>query len=207
MDDLAENGGIRSFVAKSVQETLFADQPLELEAAESWSEEFVDWSNPSALSRLRTFAPNEGWVWLQGSKRATGRLVGGCLDVLEFLKGTRWWIPPKLWDDAIFVAETSEEAPAPTTVGYWLRNYGSQGILQRLSGMLVGRPMKYTAEMTTALYREIRRVLAEFDCTYLPVVANMDFGHTSPQMVLPLGCQAMIDPSARRVAIVEAPVT
>jgi muramoyltetrapeptide carboxypeptidase LdcA involved in peptidoglycan recycling len=91
-------------------------------------------------------------------------------------------------------------------VGYWLRNYGSQGILERISGMLVARPMRYTREMTVALYTEIRRVLAEFGREDLPVVANMDFGHTSPQMVVPIGCRTMIDSAAKRVAVLESPV-
>jgi muramoyltetrapeptide carboxypeptidase LdcA involved in peptidoglycan recycling len=124
--------------------------------------------------------------------------------VLEFLKGTPWWIPSELWDGAILFGETSEEAPSPKSVGRWLRNYGSQGILQRISGMLVARPMKYTTPMKTALYSEIRRVLAEFGRPDLPVVANMDFGHTSPQMVVPIGCLATIDPPAKRISVIEA---
>lgn len=39
--------------------------------------------------------------------------------------------------------------------------------------------------MTQALYPEVWRDL--------PVVANIDFGHTSPQMVMPIGCQALIE--------------
>jgi muramoyltetrapeptide carboxypeptidase LdcA involved in peptidoglycan recycling len=49
-------------------------------------------------------------------------------------------------------------------------------------------------------------VLAEFGRADMPVVANMDFGHTSPQMVVPIGCLATIDPSAKRVSIIEAAV-
>jgi muramoyltetrapeptide carboxypeptidase LdcA involved in peptidoglycan recycling len=202
--DLAENGGIHPFVESAVKSALFRSQPFDLAAAENWTQEFLEWRDPTNQSRRRSFAVSEGWVWLQGEAQVTGRLLGGCLDVLEFLKGTPWWIPPESWDGAIFFGETSDEAPSPTTVGRWLRNYGSQGILQRISAMLFARPMKYTAEMTTALYSEIRRVLAEFGREDLPVVANMDFGHTSPQMVIPLGCTAIVDPSTRRVAVIEA---
>ena len=206
MCDLAENRGIRPFVADSVRAALFAPQPFLFQAAESWTEEFLEWTDPASQSRERKFIASEGWVWLQGTARASGRLVGGCIEALEFLKGTPWWIPKKLWDGAIFFLETSDEAPTPKAVSYWLRNYGSQGILERISGMLIARPARYTREMTDALYAEIRRVLAEFSREDLPVVANMDFGHTSPQMVVPLGCRAMIDPVAKRVAVLESPV-
>jgi muramoyltetrapeptide carboxypeptidase LdcA involved in peptidoglycan recycling len=206
MGDLAENCGIRPFVAESLVATLFGAMPFQFQAADKWTEEFLEWRDPASQLRERKFEASDGWVWLQGSNRVSGRLVGGCIEVLEFLKGTPWWIPKKLWDGAIFFLETSDEAPAPTAVGYWLRNYGSQGILQRISGMMVARPMRYTREMTAALYTEIRRVLAEFEREDLPVVANMDFGHTSPQMVVPLGCRAMIDPANKRVAVLESPV-
>jgi LD-carboxypeptidase len=81
----------------------------------------------------------------------------------------------------------------------------SHRILERISGLMVAWPMRYTREMTAALYTEIRRVLAEFDREDLPVVVNIDFGHTS-QMVVPMGCRAMIDPAAKRVAVLESPV-
>ena len=126
---------------KAVQDALFGAQPFAFQPAESRSEQLLDWRDPGNQSRERTFAPSEGWAWLQGESPVVGRLVGGCLDVIEFLKGTEWWTPRKLWDGAIFFAETSEGAPSPHLVGRWLRNYGSQGILQRLSGMLLARPM------------------------------------------------------------------
>jgi muramoyltetrapeptide carboxypeptidase LdcA involved in peptidoglycan recycling len=67
--------------------------------------------------------------------------------------------------------------------------------------------MNYTSDMVNKLYAEIRRVLREFGREDLPVVANMDFGHASPQMVVPMGARALIDPGTRRVAVLEAPVT
>jgi muramoyltetrapeptide carboxypeptidase LdcA involved in peptidoglycan recycling len=89
--DLAENCGIRPFVAKAMQNALFEARPFPLEAAESWSEQLLDWHDPGNQARQRRFAPSEGWVWLQGDSPVEGRLVGGCIDVLEFLKGTEWW--------------------------------------------------------------------------------------------------------------------
>ena len=196
--DLAENCGIRPFVKKSILRALFDGEPFQFEAAETWTEEFLDWGHTENQSRARNFAPSEGWVWLQGESRVSARLVGGCLDVLEFLKGTPWWIRKKLWDGAIFFAETSEEAPPPKLVGYWLRNYASQGILQRISGLLLARPMRYSPQMTQTLYAEVRRVLAECGRENMPVVANMDFGHTSRRW----SCQSAVgQPLIRRRSV------
>jgi muramoyltetrapeptide carboxypeptidase LdcA involved in peptidoglycan recycling len=49
-------------------------------------------------------------------------------------------------------------------------------------------------------------VRGEFGMTNLPLVTNMDFGHTDPMFVLPLGLRIRIDSSRRRVSIDEPAV-
>jgi len=39
-----------------------------------------------------------------------------------------------------------------------------------------------------------------------PIVADMDFGHTGPQLTLPIGCRARVEGARRRFEIVEAAV-
>jgi len=41
----------------------------------------------------------------------------------------------------------------------------------------------------------------------LPVVAGLDYGHTSPMGVLPLGCRAHVDPVARTITVIDAGVS
>lgn len=40
----------------------------------------------------------------------------------------------------------------------------------------------------------------------LPIVYNLNFGHTSPIISLPMGCEIEIDCAAQKVAIIESPV-
>lgn len=117
------------------------------------------------------------------------------------LCGTPGWPAPELWRGAVLALETSEDVPPPAQVGYWLRNYAAQGILGGLAGLLLARPRGYTPEMTAELYGWVRRVLREAGRGDLPVVANVDFGHTSPQLTLPLGGRARLDPGAGRVTV------
>ena len=42
-------------------------------------------------------------------ERVKGELIGGCVDVLEFLKGTDFWFSESDWDGKILFLETSEE--------------------------------------------------------------------------------------------------
>ncbi len=83
-------------------------------------------------------------------------------------------------------------------------DYENMGVLEGLSGLLFGRPMRYDA----AEKQQLRDVILERTRRYrFPVVADMDFGHTAPQFVLPIGCRARIDSTARKFEIVEAAVS
>lgn len=207
MTDLAEAGGIREFVRRGVSRALFEGWTGALEPSPEWTEQFCDWGDPAAADRVRAFLPSEGPVWLQGSAPVAGRLTGGNVEVLEFLKATPWWPAPERWQGAVLCLETSEEAPSVTQVTRFLRNYGSQGVLERAAALLLARPMRYSAEQHWLLQEAVLLVLAEFGRTDMPVVANLDFGHTSPQTVLPFGCLAQVDPVRREVVLLEPGVS
>lgn len=202
LTDLAENGGLHPFTVQGLRRALVdPPQPFDLFPAPEWTEHFSDWQDETLQEVRRPFTPGDGWQWLQGDAPAQGHLIGGCLEVLDMLCGTPGWPGPALWDGAVLALETSEDRPAPRQVGYWLRNYAAQGILARAAGLLLARPKGYTPEMVQELYRWVRRVLREAGRADLPVVANVDFGHTSPQLTLPLGAQVRLDPAARRVTV------
>jgi muramoyltetrapeptide carboxypeptidase LdcA involved in peptidoglycan recycling len=143
---------------------------------------------------------------LQGTEPVTGRLWGGCLEVLEFLKGTAFWPKPDFWDDTVLFLETSEEKPPPRWVGYFLRNYGLQGILSRLRALLIGRPKDYSASEVEQLRRIVKTVVSrDFGVPELPVIMDVDFGHTDPKLILPLGVRIEVDPTAPGLRLTESP--
>lgn len=175
------------------------------EASATWTEDLSDWgASDFAAEVARPKALNPGsWRWLQGEERVEGHLIGGCVEVLEMLKGTRWWPQPELWQGAVIFLETSEDCPPPAQVEYWLRNYASQGILREAAALLIAHPRGYTAGMKTQLWRAVKKVLAEIDREDMPVVADLDIGHTSPMMTLPLGCRIAVDPSRKELELLE----
>lgn len=165
-----------------------------------WTEEFLDWSGKKDLERPRIQQPSGGWTWLK-TGRAEGRLVGGCLESLQHLRGTRYWPD---WNDAILFFETSEERPSPATVDGILMDYENMGVLASIRGMLVGRPMRYTDDEK----QKLRDVILERTKRYaFPIVTDMDFGHTAPQFALPIGCKALIDSDRQRFEITDAAVS
>ena len=127
---------------------LFEPSPLgDIPAAPEWTGERIEWLEENARLAKPMF-PNEGYQLLQGEGVARGRLIGGCIEVLEMLKGTALWPEPAAFEGALLFLETSEETPDPRYILYWLRNYAAQGILQArerpavfqaLSGRVFGR--------------------------------------------------------------------
>ena len=108
--------------------------------------------------------------------------------------------------DRILFLETSEDKPTVDQVKYWLFNYGVQGVFTQLSALLIGRARGYTDDEKAELDDMILGVVAdEFGARDLTIVTNMDFGHTDPQWILPLGVQASVDCAARSFVLLESP--
>ena len=167
---------------------------------------YKDWSNPAAAAACKPFHKNPGPHVLQGSRPATGRLWGGCIEVLEFLKGTAYWPQSDFWNDVVLFLETSEEKPPPRWVGYFLRNYALQGVFSRIKALLIGRPKDYTDEESARLKQIVKTVVAEESgAVDLPVIMDLDFGHTDPKLILPLGGRIEVDPTGPRLELLESP--
>ncbi len=152
----------------------------------------------------RTFQPNTSHEVVQGTGRARGRLIGGCLEVINYIRGTSLFPPADSFDEAILFLETSECQSPPWLVEDELRCLGTMGILSRLSGMFWGKPQgkKYYEE-----YKDvIRKVLAEFGRADMPVLYNGSFGHNEPKTILPYGSLAEIDCGAAMFTILESGV-
>jgi muramoyltetrapeptide carboxypeptidase LdcA involved in peptidoglycan recycling len=211
MAGFAENEAMFPYMVDSVRRTLFHAEPVGVVApnADGWTAEHVAWDDPVNPWRRRRLNPSEPWRFLQGRGVAEGRLIGGCLEVVEFLRGTQLWPESEAWKGAILFLETSEEAPPPRVLQRALRSYAAMGVLQRLSGLLLGRPGGDVPPDEFAKYDEaVAGVLRdEHGLGALPVVTRMDFGHTDPMFVIPHGVQARIDCDHQRFEILESGVT
>lgn len=192
---------------EQLERLLFDSEAAQYLPYAAWSDHYEDWRTPGYDGETAELRSSAGWRWLQGSGRVEGPLFGGCIEVLEFLKGTRFWPEPNFWDGKILFLETSEDKPTVSQVKYMFRNYASMGILDRISAVLFGRARAYSDEEKDLLCETIRKVAAvEFGRADLPIVAEMDFGHTDPQWVMPLGVKAELDSDRETFRLLEPAV-
>jgi muramoyltetrapeptide carboxypeptidase LdcA involved in peptidoglycan recycling len=90
-----------------------------------------------------------------------------------------------------------------------LLGMGERGLLDRSDGFLVGRvkARSHLVDRSKAEredYRERVRetvvaVVSEYNAT-APIVLNVDFGHTTPVVPVPIGGTATIDPWNERIS-------
>lgn len=204
LTDFAENVAMDPYTIEMVYRTLFSDEVIgEIQPANEWTSERLEWIEENK-NRRRTTQKNFGYEVIQGSGAAQGHLIGGCIEVLEFAKGTELWPEKKYWENSILFFETSEEKPEPNHLVYWLRNYAAQGILHKTNGIIFGKPKdeKYYVDYKEA----IQKVMKEYDLEDLPILYNLNFGHTEPKFILPYGAMAEINCEKGTFAILDSGV-
>jgi muramoyltetrapeptide carboxypeptidase LdcA involved in peptidoglycan recycling len=204
-----ENGGLLPYMADSVRQTLFGASTTEASIApnqDGWAWASFDWGEKRRNAKPRPLQRCSGWRWLQGVGCHRGRLIGGCLDVLDWLRGTPIWPDHSVWRDSIIFLETSEDAPSALAVVRMLRALAATGALHEARGILFGRP--YGEEATFEQYdRAFLQVLAELGLDSVPLVTRMDFGHTDPKFVVPYGVEAEINCDTQRIHLLESPTS
>lgn len=207
MAGFGENTGLHDYLEEGVRRTLFEpESPLVWpENRGGWTVEFLDWADPDNQQRRRRLHPSTGWRWHGGAVQ-DGETLAACVEVLDWFRGTEWW--PSL-DGVVLMLETSEEAPPPDLLTRFLRVLALTGELQRLHGIVLGRPggadlpLGDHAGYDDAVLRVVRD---EQGLDGLPVVTNVDFGHTDPMWPIPQGVPVRIDPTAERITFLDTAV-
>src|SRR3984885_4485341 len=191
MGGFDENGGLFPYTTESVRQVLFTSAPSLSIPPNSggWTCAHFDWADEKRNEKKRKLHPCSGWKWLQGSGQQRGRLIGGCLEAVDWLRGTPVWPELPVWRNSILFLETSEDQPSITAVTYMLR-----------------APVALGDEATFEAYDDaLLNVLAELGLSSLPLVTRMDFGHTDPKFIVPIGVEAEIDCDRQQIRFLESP--
>ncbi len=209
MVHLGRGGAMHPDSERSLRAALFTPGEFDLTPAEGWWDHDRDWADATNLETEPPQFPGTGWTW-SGTQAVSGRLWGGCLEILDWqLSANRWMLPESSYGGVLF-AETSEEMPSAEQVYRILRNFGERGLLQRFDAVLWARPKSWSLEhrlepaesvdYVTHQYLAVDRALAEYNPNAL-VVKGLDIGHTDPQLILPYGGHIQITPATQRITV------
>lgn len=175
---------------------LFEGRGYTLEPFAGWVDSYEPWGDKKNVGRVGPVNEEDrGHRWLHKASACSAPLWGGCIEVLAMMNGTLAWPAQDFWKGRALMIETSEDKPSPTQVGYILRNFGMQGLFNSLSALLIAKPKGYTRDEKIELDTEVLKiVVGEFGARNMNIVSNIEFGHTDPRHVMPLGVPLAIDP-------------
>ena len=143
---------------------------------------------------------NPGYEVFQGRGKVQGRLMGGCGGPLQQMMGTKVFPDAEMWKDAILFLECP--APYGKLSGlHHLRALAATGMFRLAKGLIC-------AHMTEDDKENLAQVIRIEEGLYnLPILLNVDFGHRTPMVTLPIGALAEIDCTHGSFSILESGVT
>ncbi|WP_420114758.1 hypothetical protein [Pseudactinotalea sp.] len=130
----------------------------------------------------RTLIANDGWLALREGE-TTGRIVGGNLCTLNLLQGTAYM--PSL-DRALLFLE-DDYLTSPVELARNLTSLLQVEGAEDIAGLAIGRFQRASGISTETLEAIVARQPA---LAGKPVLAGLDFGHTSPMITFPVGGEA-----------------
>lgn len=125
----------------------------------------------------------------------SGRLLGGCLDVLLNLVGTKYdktkeFVEKYKEDKILWYMESFDLNSECLLRGLW--QLKEAGWFEHTAGFMFGRPMLYTSYDNIPYQEVVLRVLEEFN---VPIILDADIGHKAPQFTMINGAKAKVTSS------------
>ncbi|MBI2196237.1 LD-carboxypeptidase [Candidatus Daviesbacteria bacterium] len=145
--------------------------------------------------------------WKEG--KAEGHLMGGILERISTLAGTKYFPAEELWNGSILFWE--EIGRDLSEIYQYLHQLKNMGIFEKVNGMLIGKikfqkPLRQTVrgEIIEPTLKEM--ILDTLKDYKFPIMANLDFGHFTVNIPMPLGIKVSFDSTKKELNFLESAV-
>ncbi len=184
-----------AYTWQAVEQILFKTEPVgTLNSPTQWTDAYTSEDQPRAMKT------NPGWRWLREGK-ASGPLIGGNLSVMLTLVGTPYL--PSLRGAILCLEEVNFGSGLLRKVDESLAQCQQIGLFDQIAGLVIGK-VNELSEEEAKLFESL---IVEYTAgSQFPILTGVDFGHTAPQLTLPIGIQASLDSQQDRFSINEAAV-
>ncbi len=208
MTQFAMQQQMHDLTVEFLNHALFDTGEFEARVSSEYNDIGLQWADKETLAQSRQMEPNVGLFW-DGSGGAEGRLWGGCAESLSSeIKLNKYLPKAEDLENTILFLETSEEMPEHIVIEDVINTFGQRGWFNKFQAVLVGRPKawhfdrphtreekdKYAKDQRDTVIETVRKFNKQ-----IPVVQNLDFGHTDPQIVLPMGGKARVDSDFKKI--------
>lgn len=165
------------YILSNLDAILFKKDPIDYTPSTQWSDDawFLDQEN-------RRFYDNQGPITIN-TGIATGRLIGGEMTTFQLLLNTPYL--PSFNDSilALEIADVSAENSLKIT-NRILHSLSQHSSFTGVKGIIFGR---FEQNLNINLQDFIEAVRGNPILKNIPIICNMDFGHTFPTLTLPIG--------------------
>lgn len=169
--------------------------PYSHEKPEFWTEEFINWAEQD---RAKEPIEND-WICVSPGL-CRGRMIGGNLNTMEGFFGTEY-MPEIRAGDILFMEDSLKDA---CTIERSFSLLKLAGVFDKVSGIILGKHEKFDDNGTGKRpYEILLEVLGE---AKIPILADFDCCHTHPMLMMPIGCEVMLDASNKKVTLMESPL-
>ena len=160
----------------------FQDEEFEVKASDEWSDDlwFLDQENRNFMKNDGIFVINEG--------EAEGEIVGGNLCTLNLLQGTPYM--PDISNKVLFLED--DNGSGSMFYVEFTRNLQSlihMPEFKTVKAIVLGR-----AQIASEMNKEkwIKLIKSKPELNNIPVIAGIDFGHSTPRIAFPVGGYAKV---------------
>ena len=162
------------YLLEHFKKAVMSNEPIDIRPSKEWTDDlwFLNQENRELIS-------NEGWLIIHEGQ-AQGSIRGGNLCTFNLLQGTEYM--PEL-DNTILFLEDDEES-LPHHFDRDLVSLIQQPNFSGVKAIVIGRFQK-ASKMTNDLL--LQMIESKKELKDIPVVANVDFGHTNTIITYPVG--------------------
>lgn len=171
-----------------VKKCLMSDEPFDVMPSEQWSDD--NWKNDQ---QNRQLIDNNGFLVINEGE-AEGKILGGCICDLSLLHGTEYM--PNLDGSVLFLED--DEAANPQVFDRELQSLILQPGFTGVKGIVLGRFQK-ASRLSNEQLVKIIKTKPQLD--NIPVIANVDFGHTDPKITFPIGGNVSINTDTSKIVV------
>ncbi len=161
------------------KKVLMSEEETEIIPSKEWSDDvwFLD-------QEKREFINNEGYKAINEGE-AEGEIIGDNLCTLNLLQGTEFM--PSLKGSILFIEDDDESNKG--TFDRDLQSLIHLPDFKFVKGMVLGRFQK-GSKIDSKILKEI--IHSKKELSSIPIISNVDFGHTSPKITFPIGGKVKI---------------
>lgn len=185
LSEWGELGGAWNYTQENFWRGITSSE-IKLFPPEYWTEEVLYWDKED--NRRRSISGEGNWQFIKGGK-SEGTLIGGNLTTMMMILDTEYM--PDSQNAILFI---EDDGVALDQFIAYLHVLKLRGIFNNISGLIVGRIARPIAAVNgnNDFQQAIKNVLKDID---IPVLVDVNIGHTEPMLTLPIGRKVRLDSS------------